>query len=93
MIAKITSYKLYFKLICFSLIFFFSISTFLNAAVLTEEEIRYIESQTNDSNDNEEYIKYEDIKEKKQKRNPFNFFSVTNKKKKKEKTIKKKNFF
>ena len=93
MIAKITSYKLYFKLICFSLIFFFSISTFLNAAVLTEEEIRYIESQTNDSNDDNEYIKYENIKEKKQKRNPFNFFSVTNKKKKKQKTIKKKTFF
>ena len=83
MIAKITSYKLYFKLICFSLIFFFNISTFLNAAVLTEEDIKYIESQTKDLDDGEEYIKYEDIKVKTQKKNPFNFFIIIKKKKKK----------
>ena len=46
MIAKITSYKLYFKLIFFSLIFFFGIKTLLPAAVLTEEEIRYIPDAT-----------------------------------------------
>ena len=72
---------------------FLSISNLAMSAVLTEEEIKYIESQSEDSNKDGKYIKYEDIKEKKQKRNPFNFFSVTNKKKKKEKTIKKKTFF
>ena len=40
MIAKITSYKLYFKLIFFSLIFFFGINTPLPAVVLTEEDIK-----------------------------------------------------
>ena len=93
MIAKKTFYKLYFKLICLSLVIFLSISNLAMSAVLTEEEIKYIESQSEDSNKDGKYIKYEDIKEKKQKRNPFNFFSVTNKKKKKEKTIKKKTFF
>ena len=68
MIVKKTSYKLYFKLIYFSLVIFLSISNLAISAVLTEEEIRYIESQTNDSDDDNEYIKYEDIKEKKQKR-------------------------
>ena len=88
MIAKITSYKLYFKLICFSLIFFFNISTFLNAAVLTEEDIKYIESQTKDLDDGEEYIKYEDIKVEIPKKNPFNFFSIIKKKKEKKIEIK-----
>ena len=48
MIAKITSYKLYFKLIYFSLVIFLSISNLAISAVLTEEEIKYIESQSED---------------------------------------------
>ena len=40
MIAKKTFYKLYFKLICFSLVIFLSISNLGMSAVLTEEEIK-----------------------------------------------------
>jgi len=83
MIAKKTFYKLYFKLICLSLVIFLSISNLAMSAVLTEEEIKYIESQSEDSNKDGKYIKYEDIKEKKPKKNPFIFFGTSKKTKKK----------
>ena len=92
MIVKKTSYKLYFKLIYFSLVIFLSISNLAISAVLTEEEIKYIESQSEDSNKDGKYIKYEDIKEKKPKKNPFIFFGIS-KKTKKEKIEKKPLFF
>ena len=92
MIVKKTSYKLYFKLIYFSLVIFLSISNLAISAVLTEEEIKYIESQSEDSNKDGKYIKYEDIKEKKPKKNPFIFFGIP-KKTKKEKIEKKPLFF
>ena len=92
MIVKKTSYKLYFKLICFSLVIFLSISNLGMSAVLTEEEIKYIESQSKDSNKDDKYIHYEDIKEKKPKKNPFIFFGIP-KKTKKEKIEKKPLFF
>ena len=92
MIVKKTSYKLYFKLIYFSLVIFLSISNLAISAVLTEEEIKYIESQSKDSNKDDKYIHYEDIKEKKPKKNPFIFFGIP-KKTKKEKIEKKPLFF
>ena len=66
MFAKKVFNKLYLKLIFFSLVFFLSINHSAITAVLTEDEIKYIESQKEDSND-ESYIKYEDIEEKKKK--------------------------
>ena len=88
MIAKKTFYKLYFKLICLSLVIFLSISNLAMSAVLTEEEIKYIESQSEDSNKDGKYIKYEDIKEQKTKKNPFIF--LAQKRKKQKKKLKKK---
>ena len=69
--------KLYFKLICFSLIFFFNYNLFSNAAVLTEEDIKYIEDSKKETEDENKdaYITYEDI-EVKEKKSPFNFFGV-----------------
>ena len=49
MFVKKIFYKLYLKLIFFSLIFFLSICNLAISEVLTEEEIKYIESQTKDS--------------------------------------------
>ena len=92
MIVKKTSYKLYFKLIYFSLVIFLSISNLAISAVLTEEEIKYIESQSEDLNKDDKYIRYEDIKENKPKKNPFIFFGIP-KKTKKEKIEKKPLFF
>ena len=83
MIVKKTSYKLYFKLIYFSLVIFLSISNLAISAVLTEEEIKYIESQSEDLNKDDKYIRYEDIKENKPKKNPFFFFGLAKKTKKK----------
>ena len=83
MIVKKTSYKLYFKLIYFSLVIFLSISNLAISAVLTEEEIKYIESQSEDLNKDDKYIRYEDIKENKPKKKPFIFFGIPKKKKKK----------
>ena len=89
MIAKKTFYKFYFKLICFYLVIFLSISNLALSAVLTEEEIKYIESQSENSNKDSKdskdgkYINYEDIKEKKPKKNPFIFFGISKKAKKK----------
>ena len=83
MIVKKTSYKLYFKLIYFSLVIFLSISNLAISAVLTEEEIKYIESQSEDLNKDDKYIRYEDIKENKPKQNPFIFFGTSKKTKKK----------
>ena len=83
MIVKKTSYKLYFKLIYFSLVIFLSISNLAISAVLTEEEIKYIESQSEDLKKDDKYIRYEDIKENKPKKNPFIFFGTTKKIKKK----------
>ena len=83
MIVKKTSYKLYFKLIYFSLVIFLSISNLAISAVLTEEEIKYIESQSEDLNKDDKYIRYEDIKENKPKKNPFIFFGTAKKTKKK----------
>ena len=74
-----------------SLVFFLSTSNLVISAVLTEEEIKYIESQTKDIEKKDKYIQYEDIKEKKPKINPFNFFG-TSKKTKKRKKLKKKLF-
>ena len=84
--------KLYFKLIFFSLIFFFNFKYVLEAAVLTEEEIKYIESQTESDDNEEEYIKYEDIEKKKKKKNPFNFFGLKKNNTKNKKKIEKKSF-
>ena len=84
MIAKKTFYKLYFKLICLSLVIFLSISNLAMSAVLTEEELKYIEEQSEESKDDgDEYIKYEDIKEQKTKKNPFIFLAQKRKKQKK----------
>ena len=87
-------YKLYLIIICFYLIFFFNTSFLAKAAVLTEDDIKYIESIENngDQDDNDDsYIKYEDVEKKKKKKlNPFNFFSKSNKKKLKKKEIAKK---
>ena len=91
MIVKKTSYKLYFKLIYFSLVIFLSISNLAISAVLTEEEIKYIESQSEDLNKDDKYIRYEDIKENKPKKNPFIFFGTSKKTKKKK--LKKNHFF
>ena len=92
MFVKKTFFKFYFKLILFSLVFFLTISKLAISEVLTEEEIKYIESQIKNSEKSSEksdkYIEYEDIKEKKPKKNPFNFFGLS-KKKKKEKSKKK----
>ena len=49
MFVKKVLYKLYLKLIFFSLVFFLSTSNLVISAVLTEEEIKYIESQSKDS--------------------------------------------
>ena len=85
MCLKKNIYKLYFRLICFSLIFFFILTNYSFSAVLTEEDIKYIESQTEDDDESEEgYIQYEDIKKKK-KNTPFIFFNKSKKKKKKKK--------
>ena len=85
MFLKKVFYKLYLKLIFFSLIFFLSTGNLALSAVLTEEEIRYIESQSKDSEKKEdEYIKYKDIKEKKEKKTPFNPFGISKKNKKKQ---------
>ncbi len=81
-------FKLYLTLTSFYLIFFFNIQFIATAAVLTEEDIKYIESM-DDKDDKDLYIKYEDI-EKKKKLNPFNFFNKSNKKKLKKKEIVKK---
>ena len=83
MFVKKVFNKLYLKLIFFSLIFFLSINSPVISAVLTEEELKYIEEQSKKSDDKEdkEYIKYEDIKEKKIKKKPFIFFGSQKKKK------------
>ena len=83
MFVKKVLYKLYLKLIFFSLVFFLSTTNLVISAVLTEEEIKYIESQSKNLEKEDKYIQYEDIKEKKSKPNPFNFFGITKKKKKK----------
>jgi len=89
MFVKKVFNKLYFKLIFFSLIFFLGLNHLTLSAVLTEEELKYIEEQSEKSNDDgDEYIKYEDIKEQKTKKNPFIFFG--SKKKKAKKKIEKK---
>ena len=64
MFVKKVFYKLYLKLIFFSLVFFLSITNLAISDVLTEEEIKYIESQTknSDKKKKEEYIEYKDIK-------------------------------
>ena len=56
MFVKKVLYKLYLKLIFFSLVFFLSTSNLVISAVLTEEEIKYIESQSKDSKKKEKYI-------------------------------------
>jgi ABC-type branched-subunit amino acid transport system substrate-binding protein len=89
MFVKKVLYKLYLKLIFFSLVFFLSTSNLAISDVLTEEEIKYIESQSKNSEKGDKYIEYEDIIEKKPKTNPFNFFGIT-KKNKKKKVIEKK---
>ena len=91
MFVKKVFNKLYLKIIFFSLIFFISINSSAISAVLTEEELKYIEEQSTESNDDEggeDYIKYEDIKEKKTKKKPFIFFG--SKKKKLKKKVEKK---
>ena len=82
MFVKKVFIKLYLKLIFFSLIFFLGINSSVISAVLTEEELKYIEEQNEEFNDkeNKEYIKYEDIKEKKTKKKPFIFFGSKKKK-------------
>ena len=59
MFVKKVLYKLYLKLIFFSLVFFLSTSNLVISAVLTEEEIKYIESQTKDTEKKDKYIQYE----------------------------------
>ena len=84
MFVKKVFNKLYFRLIFFSLIFFLGLNHLALSAVLTEEELKYIEEQSEESNyDGDKYIKYEDIKEQKTKKNPFIFFGSKKKKAKK----------
>ena len=93
MFVKKTFYKLYLKLIFFSLVFFLNTINLAIPAVLTEEEIKYIESQTKKSDEDKkkEYIQYENIeKEKKLKKPKFNFFGTIKKKKEKENKVDKK---
>ena len=83
MTVKKVFLKLYPKIFFFSFIFFLSTSSLAISAVLTEEEIKYIESQSKDGNDDDEsYIDYQDV-EKKTKKTPFNFFGLSKKKTKK----------
>ena len=89
MFVKKVFNKLYLKLIFFSLVFFLSINQLAISAVLTEDEIKYIESQNENPDDEESYIKYEDIEKKKKKLDPFKIF----KKKKTSKKVKKKDNF
>ena len=57
MFVKKVFNKLYFKLIFFSLIFFLGLNHLTLSAVLTEEELKYIEEQSEKSNDDgDEYI-------------------------------------
>ena len=86
MLFKKALYKLYLKFFIFSLLISLSLYSNSNSAVLTEEELKYIESQSDlekeDEKDKKTYIEYEDI-EKKEKKNPFSFFGTFKKKKKK----------
>ena len=86
MLFKKALYKLYLKFFIFSLLISLSLYSNSNSAVLTEEELKYIESQSDlekeDEKDKKTYIEYEDI-EKKEKKNPFSFFGRFKKKKKK----------
>ena len=86
MLFKKALYKLYLKFFIFSLLISLSLYSNSNSAVLTEEELKYIESQSDlekeDEKDKKTYIEYEDI-EKKEKKNPFIFFGTFKKKKKK----------
>ena len=96
MLFKKALYKLYLKFFIFSLLISLSLYSNSNSAVLTEEELKYIESQSDlekeDEKDKKTYIEYEDI-EKKEKKNPFIFFGTSKKKKKKgSEKIKKRNF-
>ena len=95
MFVKKIFYKLYLKLIFFSLVFFLNTINLAIPAVLTEEEIKYIESQTRKSDEDKkkEYIQYKNIeKEKKLKKPKFNFFGAIKKKKKKKIKLTKKLF-
>ena len=81
MLIKKIFYKLYLKLIFFSLVFFLNTINLAIPAVLTEEEIKYIESQKKKSDEDKkkEYIQYKNIeKEKKLKKPKFNFFCALN---------------
>ena len=88
-------FKLYIILTSFLLVFFFNLNFVVKAAVLTEEDIKYIESvDDNKDKDTDTYIKYEEIEKKKKKLNPFNFFNKSKKKqikKKKKEIVKKEN--
>ena len=80
MLFKKALYKLYLKFFIFSLLISLSLYSNSNSAVLTEEELKYIESQSDlekeDEKDKKTYIEYEDI-EKKEKKNPFIFFGTS----------------
>ena len=58
MFVKKVFNKLYVKIIFFSLIFFISINSSAISAVLTEEELKYIEEQSTESNDDKDEESY-----------------------------------
>ena len=71
MLFKKALYKLYLKFFIFSLLISLSLYSNSNSAVLTEEELKYIESQSDlekeDEKDKKTYIEYEDIEKKEKK--------------------------
>ena len=82
MLVKNVPIKLYFKLIFFSFIFFLFINSSVSAGVLTEEELKYIESQNGKDSAEKDYIEYEDLDEKEEEKSPFSFFGIKKKVKK-----------
>lgn len=82
MLVKNVPIKLYFKLIFFSFIFFLFINSSVSAGVLTEEELKYIESQNGKDSAKKDYIEYEDLDEKEEEKSPFSFFGIKKKVKK-----------
>ena len=90
MLFKKALYKLYLKFFIFSLLISLSLYSNSNSAVLTEEELKYIESQSDlekeDEKDKKTYIEYEDIEKKEKK---ILLFFLEHLKKRKKKLVKK----
>jgi len=58
------------------------INSSVSAGVLTEEELKYIESQNGKDSAEKDYIEYEDLDEKEEEKSPFSFFGIKKKVKK-----------